>query len=147
MMMTPEQIALVQESFARVAPIAPQAAAIFYDKLFAADPSLRAMFRGDMAAQGEALMRMIAAAVRTLDQPEHLVPVLRNLGRRHDAYGVKPQHYDTVGGALIATLEQGLGPAFDMPTRAAWVAMYTMVSRTMQAAVPQQEQEQMAAAA
>ena len=134
MMMTPEQIALVQDSFVRVAPIAPQAAAIFYDKLFTADPSLRSMFRGDMAAQGEALMRMIAAAVRTLDQPEHLMPVLRNLGRRHGAYGVKPQHYDTVGRALIATLEQGLGPAFDVATRQAWVAMYGLVSRTMQAA-------------
>lgn len=133
-MMTPQQIALVQDSFGRVAPIAQQAAAIFYDKLFRADPSLRAMFRGDMTAQGEALMRMIAAAVRTLDQPDNLLPVLRNLGKRHAAYGVKPSHYDTVGAALIATLEQGLGPAFDMPTRQAWIATYSLVSRTMQAA-------------
>jgi hypothetical protein len=36
--MTPEQVALVQESFAKVAPIADQAAIMFYDRLFELAP-------------------------------------------------------------------------------------------------------------
>ena len=122
---------LVRNSFALVQPIAAQAAAIFYNHLFAADPSLRALFRGDMVHQGERLMTMIGSAVGLLDQPEVLLPVLRNLGARHDSYGVVDTHYATVGGALLLTLEQGLGDAFTSEVREAWTAMYGVVSRTM----------------
>jgi hemoglobin-like flavoprotein len=129
--MTPQQISLVRTSFARVEPIAAQAATIFYNNLFAADPSLRALFRGDMATQGERLMTMIGAAVGLLDRPHALLPVLRSLGARHAGYGVRDAHYATVGGALIQTLEQGLGEAFTPEVREAWVALYGVVSRTM----------------
>lgn len=129
--MTPQQVTLVRHSFNLVAPIADQAAETFYKILFQADPSLRVLFKGDMREQGARLMQMIGAAVKLLDQPQTLLPVLRTLGARHGGYGVQPKHYATVGGALLLTLEQGLGPAFDAPTRAAWTAMYAIVSSTM----------------
>lgn len=127
----PTEIALVRTSFALVEPIAPQAAALFYANLFGADPSLRPLFRGDMQAQGQKLMQMIAAAVSLLDKPAQLLPVLRQLGSRHGGYGVHDAHYDTVGAALIKTLEQGLGEAFTADTRGAWLNVYGLISRTM----------------
>jgi hemoglobin-like flavoprotein len=129
--MQAHQVRLVRESFALVQPIAPQAAALFYSHLFDADPSLRALFRGDMAHQGERLMTMIGSAVGLLEKPDLLMPVLRSLGARHGNYGVADAHYATVGGALLLTLEQGLGDAFTPEVRAAWTAMYGIVSRTM----------------
>jgi hemoglobin-like flavoprotein len=85
-----------------VAPIAPQAAEIFYRHLFAADPTIATLFKGShMAQQGERLMQMIGSAVSLLDQPAKLMPVLNRLGERHVGYGVQPQHYDTVGAALL----------------------------------------------
>jgi hemoglobin-like flavoprotein len=130
--MTPQQILLVRSSFARVAPIADHAAALFYDNLFLAQPTLRSLFRNaDMARQGEKLMQMIGAAVKLLDNAGALMPVLRQLGARHGGYGVQPQHYAMVGDALMKTLAQGLGDAFDEPTRNAWATMYGVVSRTM----------------
>jgi hemoglobin-like flavoprotein len=132
--MTPQQIATVRASFTHVAPIADQAAALFYDHLFAADPSLRRLFKGDMAQQGERLMTMIGAAVGLLEQPARLLPVLHGLGRRHAGYGVMPGHYDTVGVALIRTLRDGLGEAFTPEVEQAWTAMYATVAREMQAA-------------
>lgn len=129
--MQAHQVQLVRSSFALVQPIATQAAAIFYNNLFAADPSLRALFRGDMAHQGDRLMSMIGSAVGLLDKPEVLLPVLRNLGARHGGYGVVDTHYATVGGALLLTLEQGLGDAFTPEVHDAWTAMYGVVSRTM----------------
>ena len=129
--MTPHQIQLVRTSFAQVEPIAAQAATMFYNNLFAADPSLRALFRGDMAAQGERLMTMIGAAVGLLERPQALLPVLRSLGARHAGYGVEDAHYATVGGALLLTLEQGLADAFTPEVREAWTVMYGIVSRTM----------------
>ncbi|WP_394791427.1 globin family protein [Rhodoferax sp.] len=130
--MTPADITLIRSSFALVQPIAPQAAALFYDNLFAADPQLRPLFQGSMAHQGERLMTMIASAVGLLDRPDALLPVLRNLGARHVGYGVLPRHYDTVGAALLKTLGQGLGEAFTPATHDAWAALYGVVSRSMQ---------------
>lgn len=132
--MTPQQIAAVRASFAHVGPIADQAAALFYDHLFTADPSLRRLFKGDMESQGERLMAMIGAAVGLLEQPARLLPVLHGLGRRHAGYGVLPMHYDTVGAALLRTLRDGLGDAFTPEVEDAWRAMYATVSREMQSA-------------
>jgi len=129
--MNRQQIDLVRHSFALVQPIATQAAALFYDNLFRADPALRNMFHGDMAHQGDRLMSMIGAAVGLLDRPDALIPVLQKLGARHGSYGVVDAHYATVGGALLLTLEQGLGEAFTPATRGAWSEMYGIVSRTM----------------
>jgi len=130
--MTPQQIAAVRSSFALVEPIADQAAALFYANLFAADPSLRSLFRGDMREQGRRLLQMIGAAVRLLDHPSRLLPTLHALGARHVDYGVRDAHYAIVGAALLRTLEQGLGDAFTPPVREAWTAMYGFVQSAAQ---------------
>lgn len=129
--MTPHDKQLVQESFAKVAPIADQAAALFYQNLFDRDPTIKELFRGDMVEQGRKLMQMIAAAVKGLDRLDSLVPVVQDLGRRHVKYGVLPQHYDTVGAALIDTLATGLGPAFTPEVRMAWLTVYGVLATTM----------------
>jgi hemoglobin-like flavoprotein len=133
-MMTPTHVALVRASFSQVATIAPQAAAIFYGQLFQRDPALRALFRGDMTTQGDRLMTMIGAAVGLLDHPDRLDSVLRDLGSRHTGYGVEPAHYDTVGAALLATLEVGLGSDFTPEVRDAWQTLYARISEVMQGA-------------
>ena len=132
--MTPQQIALVRSSFADVSPIADSAAKLFYSRLFELDPSLRPLFRNSLDAQGSKLMNMIAGAVCLLDQPEKLMPVIRNLGRRHTAYGVEDQHYETVGTALLWTLEKGLGAAFTTEVENAWIAVYGVLADNMKMA-------------
>jgi hemoglobin-like flavoprotein len=132
--MTPEQIALVRDSFAKVAPIAPQAAELFYGRLFALNPNLRPLFKGDMQEQGRKLMAMIATAVANLDRLDAVVPAVQDLGRRHAGYGVSHADYDTVATALLWTLEQGLGDAFTPACREAWTAMYGAVSGVMKQA-------------
>jgi hemoglobin-like flavoprotein len=130
-MITATQKALVQNSFASVATIADDAAVLFYQRLFELDPSLRPMFRGDMAEQRKKLMQMITAAVKGLDRLEQLVPVVQDLGRRHTRYGVAESHYDTVGAALLWTLEAGLGRAFTSEVKEAWTAVYGLLATTM----------------
>lgn len=129
--MTPEQIDLCKSSWAKVEPIADDAAKIFYSSLFEADPSLKELFKGDMKAQGKKLMQMIGSAVKLLDKPDTLIPVVQQLGARHGNYGVEDSHYPTVGGALIKTLATGLGDAFDDEAEKAWVAAYGLLSSTM----------------
>jgi hemoglobin-like flavoprotein len=132
--MTPESQRLVRDSFAKVAPIAPAAASMFYARLFVLDPSLRPLFKGDMAEQGRKLMTMIGTAIANLHRLDSIVPAVRDLGRRHGGYGVQPAHYNTVVTALLWTLEQGLGDEFTPATRDAWVECYTVLARTMQEA-------------
>ncbi|CAN5695209.1 globin family protein [soil metagenome] len=129
--MNTQQIESVRVSFALVQPIAGQAAETFYDNLFEADPQLRALFKGNMAHQGERLMAMIGSALGLLDRPASLLPVLRSLGARHVAYGVQDAHYATVGAALIKTLGQGLGDACTSEVRNAWIDLYSVISATM----------------
>ena len=129
--MTPHQIALVQQSFAKVLPIRETAAALFYDRLFAIDPSTRPLFRRDIAAQGAKLMAAIATIVRSLDDLEPMMDRIRALARRHVQYGVTDAHYASVGAALLWTLEQGLGADFTAEVQDAWATAYHMLSSTM----------------
>ena len=130
-MLTVHQKDLVQGTFASIATIADDAALLFYQRLFELDPSLRPMFRGDMAEQRKKLMQMITAAVKGLDRLEQLVPVVQDLGRRHVRYGVQDSHYDTVGQALLWTLEAGLGRQFTPEVKEAWTAVYGLLATTM----------------
>jgi hemoglobin-like flavoprotein len=132
--MTPAEKDLVQTTFAKVVPIADQAAALFYGRLFEMDPSLRPLFKTDLKEQGKKLMTMIGVAVKGLDTLDQLVPAVQNLGRRHAGYGVTDAHYDTVGGALLWTLEKGLGPDFTPDVKSAWTTVYTLLATTMKAA-------------
>jgi hemoglobin-like flavoprotein len=89
------------------------------------------MFKGDMKEQGQKLMKMIATAVNGLDRLDSIVPAVQDLGRRHVGYGVRPEHYDTVGAALLQTLEQGLGSAFTPEVKQAWATVYGVLAATM----------------
>ena len=129
--MTPKQIELVQSTWKMVLPISDTAAEMFYTKLFATDASLKPLFKGDMKAQGKKLMTMISTAVNGLTRLEAIVPAVQDLGRRHAKYGVKDKDYDTVGGALLWTLEQGLGDAFTPEVKTAWATTYGVLSKTM----------------
>jgi methyl-accepting chemotaxis protein len=129
--MDQQTISLVQSSWAKVAPISATAGPLFYANLFEADPSLKALFKGDMEQQSAKLMQMISAAVGKLNDLDFLVPVLQQLGQRHGTYGVVPAHYATVGGALLKTLEQGLGADFTPDVKQAWTAVYTVMSDVM----------------
>jgi hemoglobin-like flavoprotein len=132
--MTPEQITLVRDSFAKVAPIAPAAAAMFYDRLFVLNPALRPLFKNDMTDQGRKLMSMIGTAVANLDRLGDIIPAVHALGQRHAGYGVDPGDYDTVASALLWTLEQGLGADFTPATRDAWTSCYVVLAGEMKSA-------------
>ena len=132
--MTPAEIKLVKDSWAKVVPISETAAELFYGKLFELDPSVRSMFKGDMKEQGRKLMAILNTAVNALDRLDAIVPAIQDMGKRHVNYGVKDEHYDTVGEALIWTLGAGLEDAFTEETKAAWVGVYTLVADTMKAA-------------
>ena len=129
--MTPNQIKLVQASFAQVVPIAATAADLFYGRLFEIAPHVRPMFPEDLTEQKKELMAMLGTAVAGLRHLDTLVPAVSALGRRHAGYGVKAQHYVSVGSALLWTLEKSLGTAFTPEVKDAWTSAYILLWTTM----------------
>src|SRR5882757_3043206 len=129
--MTPDQVALVQQSFAKVAPIADKAAEMFYDRLFEVAPAVRPLFRGDMAEQRQKLMATLAAVVGGLSDLPGVLPAASALAKRHVGYGARPEHYAVVGETLLWTLERGLGSHWTPQLAAAWTAAYAILSGFM----------------
>jgi hemoglobin-like flavoprotein len=129
--MTPEQATLVQKSFAEVAPIADEAAAMFYRRLFEIAPQVRPLFKTDIRDQGRKLMLTLNVVVNSLSNLPAILPAAGLLAKRHLDFGVTADHYDVVGEALIWTLERGLGPLWNDELAAAWAAAYAMISGHM----------------
>ena len=131
MSLTPHQIQLIQQSFAKVEPIADQAAEIFYNKLFEYEPSVRPLFKSDIRNQGRKLMSTLKVAVKALDDLDALVPVLQKMAVKHVEYGVRAEHYTPVGNALLYALKVGLGKDWTPELRQAWVEVYRLIAKTM----------------
>ena len=129
--MDPEQIHLIRRTFSLVERQKQVAALVFYRRLFSLDPSLRPMFGADIEEQGRKLMEILSVAVSMLEQPAALAAELEKLGARHVGYGVKEEHYATVGSALIGMLGDTLDDVFDKAAEAAWVALFGFVRDSM----------------
>jgi nitric oxide dioxygenase len=129
--MTPDQVTLVQQSFARVAPISETAAVLFYDRLFEIAPSVGPMFPTDMKEQRRKLMATLAVVVGGLSNLDSVLPAASALAKRHVSYGAKAEHYPVVGAALLWTLEKGLGDGWTPDVAAAWTAAYGTLSGYM----------------
>jgi hemoglobin-like flavoprotein len=129
--MTPTQIALVKDSFAKVLPMKDVAAAAFYERLFTLDPSLKPLFKGDMRAQGQKLMFAIGSVVAALDHLDTVIEAVQSMARRHVGYGVQDSHYATVGAALLDTLASAFGDNFTPELRDAWATAYGILSHAM----------------
>ena len=127
--MSPEQKTLVKETWRKVAPMADAAARLFYDRLFEIDPTTRPLFKTiDLADQRRKLIQALTMVVQGLD------PTVADLGRRHAQFGVTDAHYDTVGAALLWTLEQGLESAWTPEVKVAWSSAYALLADVMRGA-------------
>jgi hemoglobin-like flavoprotein len=136
--MTTHQIHTIRQTFSLIAPMPDAVATAFYGRLFELDPTLRSMFPTTLVDQGRKLLQVLGAAVGMLNRPDQLMPVLESLGKRHAGYGVRDEHYDTVGEALLWTLQQGLGPLYTPEVEAAWASLYNTISTTMKNAAAQE---------
>ena len=129
--MTPEQITLVQSSFARLGQELPALTTRFYQELFGRDPALRALFTTDMTEQQVRFAEKLTEIVQAIPRLDELVAHTQDLGARHVGYGVRVADYRTVGSALLDALGAVLGDKFDDTTREAWTVAYNLVAEIM----------------
>ncbi len=129
--MDPEEKHRLRKTFSLVERQSHVAALVFYQRLFEIDPKLRPLFKTDIELQAAKLMDMLASALSLLEKTDELNETLEELGARHVGYGVKSEHYATVGEALLTMLSRVLGKDFDPPTRQAWTSLYQLIAETM----------------
>jgi len=125
---------LVQTSFAKLAVMPEVVGALFYERLFATNPSFRPLFKNDMRVQVGRLMTMLTMVVYNLHQPGEVLPAIRDLAVRHVGYGVKLADYDALREALLWTLEQVLGEDLTPAVREAWTVCYDELAGEMKRA-------------
>ncbi len=132
--MDKNEIALVRASWVKIEPNAEAFAEQFYQQLFILDPALQSLFKRSMNMQGRKLVSMFSSAITYIDWPEKIIPPLITAGQRHQQYGVKPEDYDTVGEALIATLQELLGDEFTKEIEYSWLHTYGTIQGIMKTA-------------
>ncbi len=133
--MTRDQKQLVRDTWQQVAPAAEATAELFYRRLFEIDPTTRGLFRTtNMFVQRRKLLHTLGFAVSGLDNLDVLLATVENLGRRHAGYGVTDAQYDSVGAALLWTLEQRLGPTWTPEVASAWSEIYELLAAVMRGA-------------
>ncbi len=142
-MLNATQKQAIKRSWELVVPIAETAADLFYKRLFELAPDYRRLFPEDMAPQKRKLLAMLSFIVKAIDwnddrwrdavdAEEDLFLIVLALGRRHiELYQVPDEAYDAVGGALLWTLDYGLGEAFTPETRDAWTRVYGLLAQLM----------------
>ena len=132
--MTPAQLELVKASYAQLSDGGAEMAADFYSNLFELDPSAQTLFATDPAVMSVKFSSELAAIVEAITSYETFAPRVSELAVRHIGYGVRPQHYRTVGQALIRALAAHLDEDWDEELEAAWRRAYNLVSEVMMAA-------------
>ncbi|HTM59197.1 MAG TPA: globin domain-containing protein [Burkholderiales bacterium] len=129
--MTPDEVHVVQTTWRAVLPVGGTFAELFYGRLFALDPELKKLFRDDIVEQGRNLTAMLSVAAANVGKPERISVALRNLGKRHVAYGVKPKDFANFEDALLFALEHALIDVFTPEVKAAWRAAYALLTGMM----------------
>ena len=130
--MTSHQINLIRLSWAKVSAIDPVVVGdLFYGKIFEIAPEAREMFSKPIPEQSKKVFTMLAYVISKLDHLEDIIDEVGKLARRHTTYGVKEEHYTVVGGALLWTLEKGLGEHWNEELKEAWADCYSILATAM----------------
>jgi hemoglobin-like flavoprotein len=122
----------LETSFDLVAPRGDELVDTFYARLLAAAPAVAPLFAGtDMLEQKRKLLATLVLLRRSLRDLGAIVPKLRELGRRHVAYGAQPEHYPVVGEVLIASMADVAGEAWRPEFERAWAQALDVVAGAM----------------
>jgi methyl-accepting chemotaxis protein len=128
-------VTLVEQSFERVSPRGGALALRFYERLFAAAPEVRPLFKGDVSAQSQKLLSSLAVVVNNLRRPDKLNAAVDALGERHAGYGALAAHFGVVGDSLLGALREFDATGWSPAVEQAWAGAYGQVAERMQQAL------------
>ena len=124
-------VARIRSSFELLSPMGNELIDTFYQFLFAAAPSVRALFPSEMKAQKDHLLAAVGLVVKHADNLPSLDAALMEMGARHVKYGARPEHYPVVRDNMIAALSQTAGQAWNAQLAADWTTALNAVAAAM----------------
>lgn len=127
----PDAALLVQSTIGILLQHQQQFTQGLYRRLFALAPSARGLFRGDMESQGQMLAHMMQFLVHAMSRPEFMTLGLRELGRRHDDYGVAAEYYPAFRQAFLESARGVLGERHTPQVEQAWADTIDMIIESM----------------
>ncbi len=118
-----DQLAIVKSTAPAVQQNSVAITTRFYDRLFENHPETKAFFVNTSPGQAVRLADALVAYTENIDDLSPIVPVVKAIGRKHVAAGVKPEHYEVVGTELLGAVVDVLGELPDEVVDA-WAAAY-----------------------
>lgn len=103
----------------------PRFGSVFFERLFAAHPDLRARFVHNSAgAQEKMFAQKLCAIIDGADDPRALAREASAIARTHGGYGATREMYDWVGEALVETLRDLAADEWSDEAEEAWRDTY-----------------------
>jgi hemoglobin-like flavoprotein len=129
---TMTEVMMIRYSFGLLAERADRAVPMFFGRLFELAPRVRLLFPGEMAQHQMKFTMMLVWLVERVDKPAELVPALRELGARHQRYGVTSEMFEPAWAALIYTFRKVLGDEFTLEMEACWMRVLEVIATEME---------------
>lgn len=117
----PEKIEIVKSTHPVLAEHGLAITTRMYERLFAEHPEVAEMFT--VPGQEERLAAAVLAYCENIDNVAVLLPVVRNIAKKHVASGVVAEQYEIVGGHLLGAMVDVLGE-LDAAVVDAWACAY-----------------------
>jgi len=125
-------IDLLEQSFNEMAPNAETLVSRFYEELFKRFPAVQDLFKNtSMDEQRKKLLSAIKLVVSNIRNPQALKESLTNLGKRHNEYGAKPEHFQAVKSTLLDVMQEISGATWTMARKQTWDNALQYVASTM----------------
>ncbi len=127
-----QQIEILEETFAKLAPQGEQLVEKFYEKLFSRYPQVKPLFANvDQKEQQKKLLSGLVLVINNIRKPEALGPALTSMGKRHQQYGVVAEQYPLVADTMLEVMGELAGDLWTDDVKRAWTNALNTVATAM----------------
>lgn len=126
-MLTSEEKDIIQQTVPVLQKQGTEITQTFYNRMFNQHPELRNMFNQTNQKRGfqsTALAQSVLAAAVNIDDLSKILPVVKEIGYKHCALQVFPEHYPIVGENLLAAIQEVVGLEESHPIIQTWGKAY-----------------------
>ncbi|MEQ6341966.1 MAG: methyl-accepting chemotaxis protein [Gammaproteobacteria bacterium] len=132
-------VSIIEKTFNRLSPKGDYLVKRFYEELFERYPQVKPLFgKISIHEQQRKLLAALSLVVKNIRNPESLGEILSGLGKKHQKYGAKKEHYQAVVETLLDVMAEVAGDAWTDKVHAAWSGALNTVTSIMLKAYSQE---------
>jgi len=104
----------------------------FYDCLFEFSPILKPLFKSNRKVVEQHFFMLIKTCTSNIDNLQDFSETLAQLGKKHQGFQAKPEHFALIKSAFMLSLQYHLRDTLDRETEVAWGHYFDEISSSMQ---------------